>query len=96
MINSKVHVILDAGLKCILCIGEVKEEYDLGLNKEVRISFTYPQDLVICASCYFYLFVIESQFAFLCLLLNFLSFSFCLICAYPHVRRSARCSWRKG
>lgn len=35
MVNAKVKVILDAGLKCILCIGEVKEEYDLGLNKEV-------------------------------------------------------------
>jgi len=35
MINAKVKVILGAGLKCILCVGEVKEEYDLGLNKEV-------------------------------------------------------------
>jgi len=33
MINAKVHVVLDAGLKCILCVGEVKEEYDLVLNK---------------------------------------------------------------
>jgi len=34
-INLKVKTILDAGLKCVLCVGEVKEEYDLGLNKEV-------------------------------------------------------------
>jgi triosephosphate isomerase len=27
-------VILDAGLKCILCVGENKQEYELGLNKE--------------------------------------------------------------
>ena len=32
---EQVKVILGAGLKCILCVGEVKEEYDLGLNKEV-------------------------------------------------------------
>merc|ERR1711988_245671 len=34
-INAKVRVILDSGLKCILCVGEVKEEYEMGLNKEV-------------------------------------------------------------
>ena len=35
IINTKVRTILDAGLKPILCIGETKEEYDKGLNKEV-------------------------------------------------------------
>jgi len=46
MINSKVHVILDAGLKCILCIGEVKEEYDLGLNKEVIARDFYKENVI--------------------------------------------------
>lgn len=32
----QVHKVLDSGLKAILCIGESKEEYEAGLNKEVR------------------------------------------------------------
>ena len=35
IINKKVHLILDSGLNCILCIGENKEEYEKGLNKIV-------------------------------------------------------------
>lgn len=35
IINRKVNLILDAGLNCILCIGENKEEYENGLNKTV-------------------------------------------------------------
>jgi triosephosphate isomerase len=34
VIAAKVRTILDSGLKCILCVGESKEEYDLGLSKE--------------------------------------------------------------
>lgn len=32
-----MHKVLDNGLKAILCIGESKEEYEAGLNKEVKI-----------------------------------------------------------
>jgi len=56
-INAKVKVILAAGLKCILCVGELKEEYELGLNKEVTavqlakcltgVSETQLKDVVI-------------------------------------------------
>ncbi|CAM9221338.1 unnamed protein product [Pylaiella littoralis] len=35
MVNQKVHKVLDQGLKAILCIGESKEEYEAGLNKEI-------------------------------------------------------------
>ncbi|CAN0370186.1 unnamed protein product [Ectocarpus sp. 6 AP-2014] len=35
MVNKKVHKVLDQGLKAILCIGESKEEYEAGLNKEI-------------------------------------------------------------
>eukprot|EP00614_Pseudopedinella_elastica_P013233 CAMPEP_0172602080 /NCGR_PEP_ID=MMETSP1068-20121228/22291_1 /TAXON_ID=35684 /ORGANISM="Pseudopedinella elastica, Strain CCMP716" /LENGTH=287 /DNA_ID=CAMNT_0013403337 /DNA_START=38 /DNA_END=901 /DNA_ORIENTATION=- len=35
IIAKKVRTILDAGLVCILCVGELKEEYELGLNKEI-------------------------------------------------------------
>ena len=34
--RSQVHKVLDNGLKPILCIGESKEEYEAGLNKEVH------------------------------------------------------------
>lgn len=34
IINKKVHLILKSNLKCILCIGENKSEYDQGLNKK--------------------------------------------------------------
>lgn len=34
-INKKIHKVLGAGLKPVLCIGETKEEYDAGLNHEV-------------------------------------------------------------
>lgn len=34
-VNRKVRKVLDAGLKPILCIGESKEEYEAGLNKEI-------------------------------------------------------------
>lgn len=41
-INRKqVRKVLDNGLKPILCIGESKEEYESGLNKEVRIRYRY-------------------------------------------------------
>lgn len=36
MVNQKVHKVLAAGLKPILCIGETKDEYELGINKLVR------------------------------------------------------------
>lgn len=35
IINKKIKRILEADLNCILCIGENKEEYDKGLNKEI-------------------------------------------------------------
>lgn len=35
IINQKVHLILKSSLKCILCIGENKVEYEKGLNKKV-------------------------------------------------------------
>lgn len=35
MVNTKVHKVLAAGLKPILCIGETKDEYELGINKLV-------------------------------------------------------------
>jgi len=35
IINNKIHLILNAGLNCILCIGEDKDEYDNGMNKQV-------------------------------------------------------------
>lgn len=35
IVNKKVHAILGAGLKCILCVGENKHEFDLGVSKEV-------------------------------------------------------------
>lgn len=35
MVNKKVHKVLNNGLKPILCIGESKEEYEAGLNKEI-------------------------------------------------------------
>lgn len=34
-VNRKLRKVLDEGLKPILCIGESKEEYESGLNKEV-------------------------------------------------------------
>mmetsp|Transcript_15766 Transcript_15766/g.43492 ORF Transcript_15766/g.43492 Transcript_15766/m.43492 type:complete len:304 (-) Transcript_15766:1088-1999(-) len=34
-INLKVKKVLDSGMKPILCIGETKEEFDLGLKNEV-------------------------------------------------------------
>tara|TARA_A100001015_G_C14974623_1_gene706668 strand:+ start:443 stop:1195 length:753 start_codon:yes stop_codon:yes gene_type:complete len=34
LINKKIHLILESNLKCILCIGENKLEYEQGLNKE--------------------------------------------------------------
>lgn len=51
--RSQVHKVLDNGLKPILCIGESKEEYEAGLNKEVHslecvrpllclVLFAYP------------------------------------------------------
>lgn len=36
VVNKKVHKVLAAGLKPILCIGETKDEYELGINKLVR------------------------------------------------------------
>lgn len=38
MVNKKVHKVLAAGLKPILCIGETKDEYELGINKLVRAT----------------------------------------------------------
>jgi len=35
VINAKTRIVLDAGLKAVLCIGETKGEYEKGLNKEV-------------------------------------------------------------
>jgi len=35
-INKKVKKILKEGLKPVLCIGETKDEYEAGLNHEVR------------------------------------------------------------
>ena len=35
IINNKVHAILNKNLKCVLCIGENKEEYNEGLNKYI-------------------------------------------------------------
>jgi hypothetical protein len=35
-VNKKLHKVLAAGLNPILCIGETKDEYELGLNKLVR------------------------------------------------------------
>lgn len=35
IINKKLHLILKSSLKCILCIGENKLEYNQGLNKKV-------------------------------------------------------------
>jgi triosephosphate isomerase len=35
LVNTKVHKVLAAGLKPILCIGETKDEYELGINKLV-------------------------------------------------------------
>lgn len=32
-VNAKLHKVLSAGLKAILCIGETKDEYELGVNK---------------------------------------------------------------
>lgn len=32
-VNAKLHKVLGAGLKAILCIGETKDEYELGVNK---------------------------------------------------------------
>jgi len=37
IVNKKIHKVLDAGLKPILCIGETKDEYEAGLNKMVRV-----------------------------------------------------------
>ena len=34
IINRKIHLILESNLKCILCIGENKLEYQQGLNKK--------------------------------------------------------------
>jgi triosephosphate isomerase (TIM) len=35
IVNKKVRTILDAGLNCVLCIGEQKEEFDLALTKSI-------------------------------------------------------------
>eukprot|EP01084_Bolivina_argentea_P289812 497735_1 len=35
VINRKVHKVLDNEMKPILCIGESKEEYEAGLNKDI-------------------------------------------------------------
>ena len=35
IINTKVKLILKSELKCILCIGENRDEYEGGLNKEI-------------------------------------------------------------
>lgn len=37
----QVRKVLDNGLKVILCIGESKEEYEAGLNKEVNFIVKY-------------------------------------------------------
>merc|ERR1719230_669793 len=43
-INMKVKKVLEAGMKAILCLGETKEEFDLGINKEV-CSMQLSKDL---------------------------------------------------
>jgi len=35
LINQKVHKVLSKGMNAILCIGESKEEYESGLNRQV-------------------------------------------------------------
>tara|TARA_B100000674_G_scaffold499016_1_gene541037 strand:+ start:4522 stop:5280 length:759 start_codon:yes stop_codon:yes gene_type:complete len=35
VINTKIHAILNSELNCIFCIGENKQEYEKGLNKEI-------------------------------------------------------------
>jgi hypothetical protein len=47
-INKKVRKVLDAGMSPILCIGESKEEYEAGLNKEVCTRIAVPCDIACC------------------------------------------------
>lgn len=35
IVNKKVRAILDAGLHCVLCVGEQKNEFDLSLTNQV-------------------------------------------------------------
>lgn len=46
-VNKKLHKVLAAGLNPILCIGETKDEYELGLNKLVR----GPLDIAVFLAC---------------------------------------------
>jgi len=34
-INKKINLVINEGLNCILCIGENKNEYEKGMNKEI-------------------------------------------------------------
>lgn len=42
---------LGEGLKSILCIGESKDEYEAGLNKEVRHTSWYLQYVGVLRFC---------------------------------------------
>lgn len=51
VINKKVKKVLKEGLNPVLCIGETKEEYEAGLNREVCIHFVCSICKYICYVC---------------------------------------------
>ena len=53
VINKKVKKVLMEGLNPVLCIGETKEEYEAGLNREVCILLiVYLCACVVCINRY--------------------------------------------
>ena len=77
MINKKVKKVLKEGLNPVLCIGETKEEYEAGLNREVCMHF-------VCSICNIYAMCVYYLFSFTCTRISMFIF-FILYYVYAYI-----------